>query len=272
MQGLNPGILHRVKDPGICVFLHFADAGNQIWIAARHSQSPAAHIKRLREGIQLHADIFGPRRHQETQVFLTRKYDLTVGVVITDSDIKLTRKGHQLVQKNHCGTGAGRVVRIIQEHRGGFSGYVRGDVFQHRQIMVLREDGNVVRNSFSHQDAGPIRRIAGVGHQHNVPGIDARQHKMMTALLGTDKSKNFIFGIQADTVPLPVPAGNFFAESKHPLFLIGGIAMILRVICTTAQCINDGLRSGFHRVSDRKRYYIHARSFGLIDFFPQFHK
>ena len=164
MQGRNPGILHRVKNSGIGVFLNLADAGNQIGIATGHSQPPTAHIKRLGKRIQFNAYIFRAGRHQKTDMFLSGKDDLAVWIIVTNGNVILTGKGHQLIQKFQCGAGAGRIVRVIQKHGGGFVRHVRGNVFQCRQIIILRKDGNIIRNALTHQDAGSIRRIAGIGH------------------------------------------------------------------------------------------------------------
>jgi len=136
----------------------------------------------------------------------------------------------------------------------------------------LRQDGHVAGDAFPHQDAGAVRRIAGIGHQHDVAGIHARQDKVVASLLGTDEAQNLLFRIQLHTVAPGIPAGDFPAQREHALFLVGGIAVVQRVAGRPAQFVDNGTGSRFHGIADGQRNDIHTVCFCLVDFFPKLHE
>ena len=50
-QGMNTGILNRVKDAGIGIFLHLAHGGDDVRVADSHTNAPARHIEEFGEGV-----------------------------------------------------------------------------------------------------------------------------------------------------------------------------------------------------------------------------
>ena len=105
-----------VEDPRVGVLLHLADRGDQLRIPDGHADPPARHVVGLREGVELDAHLLRPVGGQEAQPLLAVEDDLAVGVVVADGDVVRLGEGDEPVEERPRRAGAGRVVRVVQEH------------------------------------------------------------------------------------------------------------------------------------------------------------
>ena len=268
----DPRVLDGVEDSGVGVFLHLADRGDQLRIPDGHADPPARHVVGLGEGVELDAHLLRPVGGQEAEPLLAVEDHLAVGVVVADGDVVRLREGDQPVEELPGCAGAGRVVRVIEEHPPRLFHDLRRNLLEHRKVGVLRADRNIVGNPAPHEDARPVGGIAGIGHQDDVAGIDPGQDEVVAPLLGADQAQDLRRRIQRHAVAGLVPAGDLLPEGEHPLLLIRRIAVVLRVARRPAELVDDRIGRRLHRVADREADHIHAVGLGLGDLLPQLHE
>ena len=168
--------------------------------------------------------------------------------------------------------GAGRIVRVVEEHPARLLQNLRGNLFENGKVAILRTDWNVVGDTARHQDACPVGGIAGIGHQDDVAGIDPRQDKVVAALLGADEAEDLRRRIQCHAVARLVPAGDLLAEGEHPLLLVRRIAVVLRIAGRPGELRDDRIGRRLHRIADGEADDVHAVGLGLGDLLSQLHE
>ena len=125
--------------------------------------------------MQLHADIFAPRRGQKTQRFAF-KHQRRIRRIVNDHQIVPLGEIHDARKELRRGTRARRVIRIIQHQHFGSGKHVgRNRCRDRAKSRSPRVSGKIV-----HQPAVVFRvraehRITGRGHQHIIARIDQRR-------------------------------------------------------------------------------------------------
>ena len=271
-ERLDPRVLDRVEDPGVRVFLHLADRGDELRIPDGHADPPARHVVGLREGVELDAHLLRPFGGEKTEPFLAVENDLAVRVVVADGDVVRLREGDEPVEELPRRAGAGRVVRVVQEHPRRTFPDIGRNLFENGKIIIFRTDRDIVRNALSHEDARPVGGIAGVGHQHDVAGVDPGHHEVVTPLLRADQAEDLRRRVERYAIAGLIPAGDLLAEGEHPLLLVCRIAVVLRVARRPAELVDDRIGRRVHRVANRKADNIYAVGPRLGDLLPQFHE
>ena len=136
--------------------------------------------------------------------------------------------------------GAGRVVRIAQEHDLRPGQHVFGNVREIREEAVLLFHGHEVRVRVRERRAAGVHGIADGRRQHVVARIDERGVQMRDALFAPDERKHFACRVDLNAETVPQVRGARLAIGRRP-----GVIRVLVV---------RGLANGLgHRVHDVRR-------------------
>ena len=90
---------------------------------------------------------------------------------------------YQAGKKTDVRTRTGGVVGIVKKKSLGSAANLFGDILQLRQESIFFQQGHFVDPAAGQQSVRAITRIAGIGGQNQIAGIDHRHHKVVNSLL-----------------------------------------------------------------------------------------
>jgi hypothetical protein len=122
--------------------------------------------------------------------------DLAVGVVIGEHDVVPAAQlygARQVVERRHRGRG---VVGIVEVDEPRPIEPLRRQVFQLHQESLLAHQRHELGLRVGQQRAPDVGRVAGVGHDADVTGIEHRESQVREALLGAEQRDQLRRGIE----------------------------------------------------------------------------
>ena len=135
---------------------------------------------------------------------------------------------YQLFKHFPPGRGTGGHVGVVVPHELD-AGEVHG--FQGLEIRIPAIGFHQVISNhlgLAHAGGRAVGRIAGVGHQHLVSGIEEGEGQEQNTLLGTHQGLDFGGRVQLNTIPLGIPVRNGLTQfgNAHITLIAVGILLL----------------------------------------------
>ena len=195
---------------------------------------------------------------QERGRFVAVVDHLAVGVVVHRDDVVLLTERCDLLKESQIRNSRGRVVRVVEEEELCLLKDICRDGVQVRQEVVFSLQGQWVR--LSARKLGPylIDRIAGVGIEHNISGVDKSERDMCHSFLGPDQGKDLGVRVELNTLILLAPVSRRLPELIKPV--VGRITVRPRVPDSLAHSLHNMRMGGQVRVSYPKVDHVDSLS------------
>ncbi len=169
---------------------------DRLRVADDRGAAPAGHVVALRQREHLDADLLGARGLEERRRHVTVVGRLAVGVVVHGQDLVAAGELDRLFEQAGRDDRSGRVVRIVEEHqpRPFSSRPARPPPGRARSRAPAA--AAAARAAAGEQRAARVHRVARVGRERDVAGVEERQVQVEDALLGADRGHHLGLGIE----------------------------------------------------------------------------
>ena len=131
-------------------------------------------------------------------------------------DLVLTGNGHHFLEEIQLHTLGRRVAGKIQhQHFRLGPGFLDRPFQLHKEIHPFHH-GYVADIRIGNHEPIGVNRVAGIRHQHGVPGAHGRQCQMRQAFLGTNGDNGLGFRVQLHVITALVPVRHGLAQARDP--------------------------------------------------------
>ena len=184
-------------------------------VAHGHPYPPTGHVVGLGERVELDPHLACAFRLQEAGRPVRVEGYLRIRSVVEDRKPVAPGEGRRPLEEVDVGYGAGRVVGVVQPEQPGPSQYVLRHRVQVRQELVFLPQRQVVGLAAGEHRPYGVHRVAGVGHERHVSGIDEAEGDVADPLLGADEGQHLFLGVQLDAKPPLVPSGDRLSQLRQ---------------------------------------------------------
>jgi len=133
---------------------------------------------------------------------------------MTDTDIMFAGKLYRPIVEIkvcHCGS---RVIRVIQPHHGSLVEYGFRYLFEVRQVIILFQEGHIIRLTAGKNSTHGVDGITGVRYQDIVSGLGKAESHVTDTFLGTQERQYLRIRVKGNTETLPVPVCHCFPKLR----------------------------------------------------------
>ena len=187
---------------------------------------------------------------------------------MTNHDLMLLAKGHQLLKQLQRCIGTSRHIRVIYPHQ------LHPAQVSLLQSLKVRLPSLLLQQVILHHLCpqqlryGSVSGITGIGDQHSISEVQEGHRDMQDPLLGAYQ-RQYLSRRQGDVIETLVPISICFSQLRDSrIWLIG---MHIRLACSIAEHLNCLLRR--HPIGCSYRQTDHVFTFGIhTGHFSQFHR
>jgi hypothetical protein len=212
---------------------------------------------RLRERVDLDADLLGAGRREERRRLVAVEHDLRVGHVVDDEDVVRACEVDDLLEEAVGHHGAGRVVRVVEVHQlrpADDVGVERTEVGHESALGLERH-----QDRLGSREPGPagVDGVAGVGGQRVVARVQEGEVEIEDRLLGADRRDDLAVGVEVDVEAAEVEVVDRVAEVLAAA--VGGVLVRFGLADRLLHRLDDQRRRRAVRVADAERDHVDAR-------------
>ena len=254
---------------GVGVVFHIAVSLHEQRVAGHEAAAPAGHVEIFAGGMKLNADVFRARRSKKTERLVAVVNQADVGGVVNDDEVVCLGELDDLGKELRRGTGAGRVVRVIEHEHLGLGQHFGRDVVEIRQIIVLRCQREVVHLPAEIFGVCAEYRIARNGHDDIVARVDECCRQDGKRGLAADRVQHL--GVGVDSVDAAYLFEEVCGGDLQGLAAVVGVAAVFRFLSLLMEFghhLGEGhlVRFAHSHVDDlRAGIGIKSRLFGALD-------
>ena len=190
---------------------------DQFLVAHHEADAPASHVVALAHGEKLDRHVARARHLHDGRRPVSVETDIGIRQVVDDQDIVFARKLDHALEELEIDALRGRIAGEPEDHHLRLRNRLA-----HRALDLdeeIRTRRHRDRVDVGTRDHGPVyvNRVARIGHQHRVAGIERCEHQMGQAFLGANRHDRLGIGVEGDVIAAQVPVGDGLAQARNPL-------------------------------------------------------
>src|SRR5208283_793682 len=202
-------------------------------VAYREPQPPSGHVIGLRQGMEFNSNLLCTGDLKEAHRALPLESHFRISCVMADDYAVLRGKPNDPLVEVPVGRSAGRIIRIVYEHKPSTPGHFDWDGVQVRQEPVFFEERHEPGLAAREHCGNMIYGIGGRRGQRQVSRVDECKRQVSQSLLGTYQSEHLSERVQLDSESSLVPFGYADPEVVHTR--VGRVLVVGRVFCRLSQ-------------------------------------
>ena len=222
---------------------------HQLLVAYHETDAPAGHIVAFAHGEKFHRHVARARHLHDRRRLPAIESDVGVGQVVHHQNIMLARQRHHPLEELQFHALRGGVRREAEYHHLRLGIALAHGALELLEKIDARCHAHRADIRAGNHRAPDMDRVAGIGHQHGIAGIERGQHQVRQALLGADGDDGFRIRIELDGVAGLVPLGDRPAQARDALG--SRVAMGVGPAHGIDQFIDDVRRRGAIRIAHR---------------------
>ena len=248
--------LDRLEGAVVEIGLQSPEPREHLRVAEGKPDAPAGHRKALRQGVQLDGDFaraFGPEDRRRLVAVVG---EVGVREVVDDEELALACEVDDLLHQLRCRDRTRRVVREGDDERPGLDAgaAVRGVELRHE----VAAEAEALDGGAGEQRREAVDRVARVGHERDVTGLDEHPHQVREPLLGADRRDRLPLRIELDAEAAAVEVADRTAQVGDAA--AGRVAVVARVPRGLRQLLDGHLGGGNIGIPEPEVDHVLART------------